>query len=431
LLQGFQGLDVPRLTEWLRRRGADGPEVIGHGVQGALRIYRQDGMELLVKSAHGRGAARWLRRWMLRREHRAYQQLAEVTGVPRCYGLLEADHLVLEHLDAEPYRLAKIENPGLFYARLLELIQDVHRQGVAHGDIKGKNNVLVGPDEQPYLVDFGAASVAKPGFRPLHRWVYRVLAQMDYNSYVKLKYDRDYSNLAPADAALFHRTWIERGFRVLKMSVLRLRWSGELPVKQRVAHRPSVRPARTRQWRQRAAGAPGAPVRSGDRVSLRTFDGLHASADEKGRLAARTDRERLAFIMQIVARDGGHTADSSASLRFGDRLILREASSGRYVTSGAGGRKPLVVETDQAEARAVFTVIRVRLSPEGSDEIRFGDYFGLRSSDGRNLRYAADTDGELTASSPRSGSWESCAFDEAVEAAPAVAEGVSSKRGSV
>jgi predicted Ser/Thr protein kinase len=426
----MQGLDVPRLTEWLRRREADGTEVVGHGAQGALRIYRQDGIELLVKSAHGRGGARWLRRWMLRREHRAYQRLADVTGVPRCYGLLAADHLVLEHLDADPYRLAKIENREFFYARLLELIRDLHRQGVAHGDIKGKNNVLVGPDEQPYLVDFGAASVAKRGFRPLHRWVFRVLAQMDYNSYVKLKYDRDYSNLAPADAALFHRTWIERWFRILKMSVLRLRWSGELPVKQRVAHRPSVRPVGTRRRRRRSAAEPGAPVRSGDRVALRTFDGLHASADEEGRLAARSDREGLVFIVQIVNRGGSHAADSTDSVRFGDRLTLRDASSGRYVTSGAGGRKPLVIETAEAEARAVFTVIRVRLSPEGSDVIRFGDYFGLRSSEGRNLRYAADTDGELTASSPRSGSWESCAFDEAVETAPAVAGQTSSKRGS-
>jgi predicted Ser/Thr protein kinase len=409
----MQSLDVPRLTEWLRRREADRTEVIGHGAQGALRIYRQDGIELLVKSVHGRGAARWLRRWMLRREHRAYQQLAEVTGVPRCYGLLAADHLVLEHLDAEPYRLAKIEDPELFYARLLELIRDLHRQGVAHGDIKGKNNVLVGPDEQPYLVDFGAASVAKRGFRPLHRWVYRVLAQMDYNSYVKLKYDRDYSNLAPADAALFRRTWIERWFRILKMGVLRVRWRQELPVKRRVAHRPSVRSAGTGQRRRRPVGQPGAPVTSGVRVALRTFDGLHASADEEGRLVARPDRERVVFVVQIVSREGGRAVDSTGPLCFGDRLTLREVSSGRYVASGAGGRKPLVVEAAEAEARAVFTVVRTRISPEDSDEIRFGDYFGLRSSDDRNFRYAADTDGELTVSSPRTGSWESCAFDEA------------------
>jgi len=415
--------------ERLRRLAREGGDAVGRGHQGDILATEIDGLKMAVKTVHGRGPVRWIRRWMLTREHRAYERLAGVVGVPRCFGLVGGEFLLLERVAAEPYRVAQIHERDHFYERLLTLIRDLHDRGVAHGDIKGKNNVLVGPDEQPYLVDFGASSVQRSGFSPLHQVVYRFLAQTDFNSYVKLKYDRDYSRLSAEDAQLFRRTLPERVYRKAKWGLLRLRFPSRLlPVKNRLAtggRRPSgaseasVRRARQRLERLRgnAAGAP--VVRAGDLVALQTFDSLYAEVEQSGRMVARSERLADAQLFEVglwietQADDGESELEAAPRghvLRYGDRVTFRSLGNHAYVAVATGGRRVLVARAEHPSQGGIFTVIPSRLSPEERGEIRHGEFFGLQSQYGWNFRYAADTDGELTASSPRSNFWESVAL---------------------
>jgi predicted Ser/Thr protein kinase len=193
-------------------------KLLGRGYQGAVYLVESPRGPLIVKKAMGRGLARVARRGMLRREHAVYQLLRGVPGVPRCHGLNEGDELVLEYIDGRSLREVKQSFPGReqFFATLLELIQAIHRAGVAHGDLKRKDNILLGRDGRPYLIDFGTAMSAPQGAGIVRRVLFRQIRRMDLNAWVKLKYQRQWVEIARADLDYFNPTLPERMARVVR-----------------------------------------------------------------------------------------------------------------------------------------------------------------------------------------------------------------------
>lgn len=198
--------------------------LLGQGYQGAVyRVETADG-PVIVKKAIGRGIARALRRAMLRREYGIYQRLAGVPGVPACRGLRPGDELVLDLVPG-----ASLREPGQpagdrerFFAELLALIQAVHRARVAHGDLKRKDNILVGPGGHPFLIDFGTAVSAPPGSGVLRRWLFRQMRRTDLNAWVKLKYQRQWVEMDPADRKYLRPTLPEAVARRLRRAWRRL-----------------------------------------------------------------------------------------------------------------------------------------------------------------------------------------------------------------
>ena len=71
--------------------------------------------------------------------------------------------LLLEFIEGQPLRLSDNElvDRDKFFSALLVLILATHRAGVAHSDMKRKENILVGREGMPYLIDFGSAIVGK------------------------------------------------------------------------------------------------------------------------------------------------------------------------------------------------------------------------------------------------------------------------------
>ena len=97
-----------------------------------------------------------------------------------------------------------------FFARLLETVRALHQAGIAHGDLKRKENTLVGPGETPYIIDFGVACVRRPGTHHFNRIRFEQTRQMDLNAYIKLKYGPFTDQMTPADAALYRPLLVER-----------------------------------------------------------------------------------------------------------------------------------------------------------------------------------------------------------------------------
>ncbi len=192
------------------------------GYQGNIHAARIGEQNILIKSAAGRGLAGWINRHMLRREHAIYRRLGGVRGVPRCYGFFLDRYLVLEHVDAETMRDTAIADRDAFLAEMLSIIKAVHARGVAHGDLKRKDNVLVTRDSRPYLIDFGVSAVAKQGFHPLNRFWHGFCHQHDYNAWLKHKYGRGLAGMTPEDATLYRPLWSERISRTVKTPWRRL-----------------------------------------------------------------------------------------------------------------------------------------------------------------------------------------------------------------
>ena len=181
--------------------------ILARSNQGMVHRLRAGHRQLAVKAACGQGPLLAINRHALRREHRAYQRLVGVAGIPQCHGLIENRWLVLDFVEGDAFRNAR---PGPeFFDRLLKNIRAMHERGVAHGDLKRKSNLMVDTSGHPVLLDFGAATILRPGWHPINRRLFDFMRQTDLNAWVKLKYG-GYSDVSEADSALLRRSWLER-----------------------------------------------------------------------------------------------------------------------------------------------------------------------------------------------------------------------------
>jgi len=224
-------LDRPtedQLLRWIEASLADGSHRLGAGYQAQALLYQDGTQRLVIKVPAGRGLYRWLSRWMLRREARAYARLAGFAGAPRCFGLLGGQYLVLEYIAGEPARYADIADREAFFAELLGRLEAMHARGVAHGDLQKKDNLWLIGGRHPMLLDFGAAIVRRPGFAPLNRWLFRFAVQLDFNQWAKLKTRGRPDRLTGDERRYYRRTLPEKIASLLKYPFRRIR----------VKHRP-------------------------------------------------------------------------------------------------------------------------------------------------------------------------------------------------
>lgn len=187
---------------------ADRDNILGHGYQGHTYRLCSDDQSLAVKAPLGSGLTAWVSRWMLYNEYRVYRRLAGMAGVPVCYGFLGRRYLVLECVDGIPLRSAEISDPDYFFRTLLERIRRMHHRGIAHGDLKKKDNILVVNGREPWLIDFGVAVVRRDRIAPLNHYRFRLFQRFDYNAWVKLKLRR-VGALSAAEQEIYHRTMVE------------------------------------------------------------------------------------------------------------------------------------------------------------------------------------------------------------------------------
>jgi predicted Ser/Thr protein kinase len=211
------------LREWIEAATRAGQPVFAQGYQSPVYLYQGEGRRYIVKTAAGAGLAGMVRRWMLRREYEAYKRLTDFAGCPRCYGLVDGRFLVLEYIDAPSLRSGQIDDRRAYFDTLFAQITELHRRGVAHADLKGKDNLLVIGGRMPCIVDFGAAMMRKPGFAPWNRFVYELARRFDFNAWAKLKYQGRMEEITPEDLPYYRRTAIEKVARAIKRSYARLK----------------------------------------------------------------------------------------------------------------------------------------------------------------------------------------------------------------
>jgi serine/threonine protein kinase len=200
-----------------------GKQLETRGYQGNIHTGQVGEHKILIKSAAGRGVVAWLNRWMLRREYLIYSRLTGISGIPHCYGFFLGRYLVLENVAAQTMRHATITDRELFYAEMLATIKAIHERGVAHGDLKRKDNILVTQDSRPCLIDFGVSIFRKPGFHPFNHFRHSFSHQHDFNAWIKHKYNRKFQDISPEDAKYHQPLRIERMARTIKKAWLKIK----------------------------------------------------------------------------------------------------------------------------------------------------------------------------------------------------------------
>jgi predicted Ser/Thr protein kinase len=217
------GVPENELLQWIRSSVSENKNILSRGYQGQTFIFQGNDARLVIKAPSGSGLVWFIRRWMLANEHRVYQMLTGIDGIPRCYGFLQNRYLILEYIEGTPIRQAQIEDPEFFFKALLQLIQHMHAAGVAHGDLKKKDNTLVVQGKHPYVVDFGVAAIRKKRMAPLNRYLFHLFRQFDTNAWVKLKYNGRVRNMTPEDRVHYQRTFVEYAASWIKESYRKAR----------------------------------------------------------------------------------------------------------------------------------------------------------------------------------------------------------------
>lgn len=208
-------IQIP-LRAWLADAPTREASLLSVGYQGSVYLFEHGGQRWAVKRAGEGWLTGWFHRLLLRREAAVYERLSDVSGVPGSLGLLDDHWLILEFIEGEALRHVRygLQNPEQFYTRLHKTIADIHAAGVAHGDLKRKDNILVVGDEQPCVLDFGTA-LRRDG-AILDRLLFDLVARTDFNAWIKMKYANDYTRISAEDSEWHRPSMFESVLRVIR-----------------------------------------------------------------------------------------------------------------------------------------------------------------------------------------------------------------------
>ncbi len=146
-------------------------------------------------------------RFLVRREVKALRRLNGVPGVPAFYCTVEGPGVVMERIEGHSVEgLEKTRRlPPEFFCRLRDLVAAFHSRGVAHCDLKRAPNILVGPDQSPYIVDWSAA-ISASEFKafPLNL-IYKRFIRDDLNAIVKLQLRHHPEGLSGCELSRYYR----------------------------------------------------------------------------------------------------------------------------------------------------------------------------------------------------------------------------------
>lgn len=184
---------------WLRALGSDDmPDVVR--VEGATyrrrRVFKHDFFAAtgLYESANVKAVLKigrtaplfriplsWIGRFLAGHEARLYQLTQPIDGVPRFLGRWRDTGILHEFVEGRP--LARNDRPDdAFFPRLSAMLSAIHKLDAAYVDLEKPENILVGVDGSPHLIDFQISYHLPPnrfGNTEINRLVVRVLQQSD------------------------------------------------------------------------------------------------------------------------------------------------------------------------------------------------------------------------------------------------------------
>lgn len=209
------GADGQQIADFCACLAFDSGEPLGKSNQGEVRRFRCGDLDLAIKAPSGSGPLKWLRLQSLRREYRTYRRLDGLPGFARCHGLFKDQYLVLDYIRGEDFRRARLDDADSFFVKLLDSILAMHARGVAHGDLKRKDNLRIDSAGRPVILDLGTAVLRRDDGGWINRRLFEFARQTDLNAWIKLKYG-GYRGVAPEDRRYLRRSRLERALGWLR-----------------------------------------------------------------------------------------------------------------------------------------------------------------------------------------------------------------------
>jgi len=125
---------------------------------------------------------RWVGRFLGTRETKFLKMLSGVPGIPRSYDNVEINGVRARYVSShdfipgKPLSISAELSPS-FFSELQSLIHKIHDHRIAYVDLHKRENVIVGDDGHPYLIDFQISLYVPPIFGL--GWFFRLFSESD------------------------------------------------------------------------------------------------------------------------------------------------------------------------------------------------------------------------------------------------------------
>jgi hypothetical protein len=230
------GADDPPLSVEVAGERFVRHEIFKHDSWAATATY-SNGQRLIVCKFNrvqsvGWFATEWLGRRLAARERAALERLADLPNVPVSLGDVRVDGRIRRTAVAREYvaghPLGKGETVGPFFFPTLEtVLATMHDRGLAYVDLHKRENIIVGDDGRPYLIDFQIgfdAAARRVRHWPGVSWLFSILCQSDLYHLTKHVAKHDPLRSADAvEASERNRPWWIRAHRLVAVPFRELR----------------------------------------------------------------------------------------------------------------------------------------------------------------------------------------------------------------
>ncbi len=191
------------------------------GTRPRIWLLQENGVNAIVKdfSSNRRLYRNTVGRFLIWREAKAYRKIQHIQGVPSLYRVIDGLAMVTEYIPGKD--LGQIKKgaifPDNFFDRLKNLVDRIHAAGVAHCDLKRKANVILGDDNLPYIIDWGASIFSNEFRLPLMNLIYRRFIVDDYMAIIKIKLHYVPNQVTERERLrYFRRSPVERAIRHIR-----------------------------------------------------------------------------------------------------------------------------------------------------------------------------------------------------------------------
>ena len=166
----------------------------------------------------------WIGRWLCRREMRFYSKLSDLPNVPPVLGTVGQTGFIHAYCEGQP--LSKDRPvPDKFFDQLVKLLHELHRRDIAYVDTNKPENILLGDDGRPHLIDFQISyDLHELGDWFLNRKLLKQLQREDLYHILKHKKRLRPDEMTTEElAAAERKSWLIRSHRFLTKPYFLLR----------------------------------------------------------------------------------------------------------------------------------------------------------------------------------------------------------------
>ena len=165
---------------------------IGHEKQADVYIINFSNKKYVVKDISKKNLIYKLLigRYLLKREYEIYKKLEGLEGIPKVFYLIDKDAFLMEYVEGIPLNQLKDKKEKFskdFFEKLHNIIEHMHKRGIAHVDLKKKSNILMNSKGNPVILDFGVSMINGKKWNFPFKWLFKQLCLADFSALAKLK----------------------------------------------------------------------------------------------------------------------------------------------------------------------------------------------------------------------------------------------------